>query len=98
MPAAIFTARPRRGGTANQGVAYKLDASGNETVLHSFIGRPDARDPVWGLARDASGDLYGATAEDASPPNPGGMSEWATNGLGIETCTLTHVVPKTARF
>jgi len=43
------------------GVVYKLDASGNETVLYSFTGGADGGSPVAGVIRDAFGNLYGTT-------------------------------------
>ncbi len=43
------------------GTVFKLDTSDNESVLYSFSGTPDAEDPFAGLARDAAGNLYGAT-------------------------------------
>ncbi len=50
------------GGTAGQGVVFKLDTNGAETVLHSFMGRPtDGSEPVAGLIQDAAGNLYGTT-------------------------------------
>jgi hypothetical protein len=39
---------------------FKLDTTGNETVLHSFTG-PDGQLPFHGLIRDAAGNLYGTT-------------------------------------
>jgi uncharacterized repeat protein (TIGR03803 family) len=55
-------------GTANQGgdsgfgVVFKVDPSGNQTVLHSFTGgSADGQYPAAGLTRDASGNLYGTT-------------------------------------
>jgi uncharacterized repeat protein (TIGR03803 family) len=42
------------------GVVFKLDQSGNETVLHSFTGGSDGSSPSSGLAIDAAGSLYGA--------------------------------------
>jgi len=45
------------------GTVFKVDAAGNETVLHSF-GRPgsdDGANPLAGLVRDAQGNLYGTT-------------------------------------
>jgi uncharacterized repeat protein (TIGR03803 family) len=45
------------------GTVFKVDAAGNETVLHSF-GRPgsdDGANPMAGLVRDAQGNLYGTT-------------------------------------
>jgi uncharacterized repeat protein (TIGR03803 family) len=47
------------GGTANAGVVYKLDPSGNETVLYSFTGRADGGFPSAGVIRDLAGNLYG---------------------------------------
>src|SRR2546421_458144 len=47
------------GGAANSGVVYKLDATGQETVLHSFTGAADGGNPVAGVIRDSAGNLYG---------------------------------------
>jgi len=41
------------------GVVFKIDPSGNETVLYAFTGGKDPEYPFAGLARDASGNLYG---------------------------------------
>lgn len=43
------------------GVIFKLDPSGNETVLYSFTGGSDGAYPGGGLIMDASGNLYGVT-------------------------------------
>jgi uncharacterized repeat protein (TIGR03803 family) len=48
------------GGASNLGTVYKVDATGHETVLHSFTGL-DGFLPYAGLARDAEGNLYGTT-------------------------------------
>ncbi len=48
------------GGAFNQGTIFKLDASGNETLLHTFTGGSDGGVPGR-LIRDAAGNLYGAT-------------------------------------
>ena len=50
------------GGRAGHGVVYKLDASGNETVLYSFTGGADGGNPYAALIRDSAGDLYGTTS------------------------------------
>jgi uncharacterized repeat protein (TIGR03803 family) len=42
------------------GVVFKVDTTGTETVLHSFIG-PDGRGPAAGLVLDKEGNLYGTT-------------------------------------
>ena len=53
----------RAGGGAGAGVVYKIDTSGNETVLYSFTGGGDGGYPLWVvLARDSAGNLYGTTA------------------------------------
>jgi uncharacterized repeat protein (TIGR03803 family) len=44
------------------GVVFKLDPSGNETVLHAFTGGTDGAFPLSGLVRDKAGNLYGVTA------------------------------------
>jgi uncharacterized repeat protein (TIGR03803 family) len=49
------------GGTANQGVVYKLDTTGHQTVLYTFMGG-DGGGPQAGVIRDSDGTLYGTTA------------------------------------
>ena len=50
------------GGTSGNGVVFKLDTSGKQTVLHKFAGDPrDGAFPQAGLIRDAVGNLYGTT-------------------------------------
>jgi uncharacterized repeat protein (TIGR03803 family) len=44
------------------GVVFKLDASGQETVLHSFTGGTDGATPQAGLVADKAGNLYGTAA------------------------------------
>ena len=42
------------------GTVFKLDTSGTETVLHTFIGYPsDGNGPGTPLVRDKAGNLYG---------------------------------------
>jgi uncharacterized repeat protein (TIGR03803 family) len=53
------------GGAFGKGTVFKLDATGKETVLHSFTG-PDGQYPVAGLIRDAAGNLYGTTKNGGS--------------------------------
>jgi uncharacterized repeat protein (TIGR03803 family) len=45
------------------GIVFKLDTSGNETVLHEFTGGTDGAWPDGGLAIDAAGSLYGTTQD-----------------------------------
>lgn len=49
------------GGATGAGVVFKLDESGNETVLYSFTGGADGGFPLGGLTRDAAGNFYGTT-------------------------------------
>jgi uncharacterized repeat protein (TIGR03803 family) len=49
------------GGPYGLGVVFKLDSSGNESVLHYFAGGADGANPYGGLLLDAAGDLYGTT-------------------------------------
>ena len=52
-----------QGGSTGAGVVFKVDPSGNETVLHNFTGGSDGSDPVGGLILDAAGNLYGTTGQ-----------------------------------
>jgi len=50
------------GGDSGLGTAFRLDKTGNETVLHSFRGtRADGAYPEAGFVRDSKGNLYGTT-------------------------------------
>ena len=49
------------GGPTDAGVVFKLDPSGNETILHYFKSNPDGAWPAAGLVRDPAGNLYGTT-------------------------------------
>lgn len=50
-----------QGGSVDGGTVFKIDTSGNETVLHSFTGHPDGRSPYASLILDTQGNLYGTT-------------------------------------
>jgi len=49
------------GGAAGHGTVFKLDKTGTETVLYSFMGGTDALAPNADLLRDAAGNLYGTS-------------------------------------
>jgi uncharacterized repeat protein (TIGR03803 family) len=52
------------------GVAFKVDATGQESVVYAFNGTPDAAWPLENdLTLDAAGNIYGTTAG-------GGASKW----------------------
>jgi uncharacterized repeat protein (TIGR03803 family) len=58
------------------GVVFKLDANGEETVLHDFTGGADGAFPFAGLAIDDSGNLYGTT-------QGGGATCFVTSTCGV---------------
>ena len=49
------------GGALGSGVVFKVDVSGNETVLYNFSGGTDGANPQSGLVADAAGNFYGTT-------------------------------------
>jgi uncharacterized repeat protein (TIGR03803 family) len=49
------------GGTSGAGVVYKLDASGNYTVLYNFTGGADGSNPYAGVTVGPGGNLWGTT-------------------------------------
>jgi len=54
------------GGTSNQGVVFKLDPTGQETVLYSFTGATDGGIPI-GRLLASGGSLYGITSAGGDP-------------------------------
>ena len=57
------------GGGFGYGTVFKVDPSGNETVLHTFTGPPDGFWPSAGLFLDAQGNLYGTTSAGGTDNN-----------------------------
>jgi len=57
-----------QGGSSNDGIVFKIDPQGKETILHTFTGSTtDGKYPTYGsLLRDAQGALYGVTEEGGS--------------------------------
>ena len=45
------------------GVIFKIDPSGNETVLYAFSGEQDGNSMSYGVTADPAGNLYGTTLE-----------------------------------
>jgi uncharacterized repeat protein (TIGR03803 family) len=43
------------------GIVFKVDPSGNETILFTFTGKRDGGQPVGGLILDSKGNLFGTT-------------------------------------
>ncbi len=68
------------GGSSGNGVVYKVDPSGTETVLYSFAGGTgDGCGPYGGLVRDKDGNLYGTTPS-CGASNLGTVFKVAKNG------------------
>ena len=59
------------GGTFGQGVVFRLDPSGKETVLHAFTGDRDGAAPVACLIHDRAGNFYGTTRLGGTDCFPG---------------------------
>ena len=68
------------GGTNFDGVIFKLDAAGNETVLYNFTAGSDGAGPVARLLRDRQGNLYGTTATGIYPFYGGSVFKLDTSG------------------
>src|SRR5271166_996272 len=63
------------GGAYGEGVVYKLDTAGSETLLYSFRGGSDGSYPNSELVPDSAGNLYGTTKE-------GGNGQCGSTGCG----------------
>ncbi len=62
------------------GTVYKVDSSGNETVLHRFTSGVDGEYPYAGLYRDGTGNLYGTTVNGGSAANYGTVYKVTRSG------------------
>lgn len=49
------------GGLYGYGTVFRIDSTGNETILHHFRGGNDGANPNAGVVEDAAGNLYGTT-------------------------------------
>jgi uncharacterized repeat protein (TIGR03803 family) len=49
------------GGASYAGVVFKVNSTGQETVLYNFTGGADGCGPEAGVIRDSAGNLYGTT-------------------------------------
>jgi uncharacterized repeat protein (TIGR03803 family) len=52
------------GGDNGVGTVFKMDSTGNVTILHSFANDFNGDQPYGGLLLDGQGNLYGTTLED----------------------------------
>jgi uncharacterized repeat protein (TIGR03803 family) len=64
------------------GVVFKVDSSGNESVLHAFTGGTDGAAPWGTVSQDAFGNLYGTTTGGGSS---GGGTVFMLDTTGKET-------------
>jgi len=68
------------------GVVFKVDPSGKQTVLHTFKGNSDGRQPYFGnLLRDKSGNLFGTTVYGGMKGNIGLGTAFEVATIGRET-------------
>jgi len=58
------------GGAVGVGTVFKVDKSGNETILYSFLGGTEGEYPYAGLIHDRDGNLYGTTVGSGGFRNP----------------------------
>jgi len=61
------------------GVVYKMDTSGNETVLYTFTGGADGASPNTYLTFDSAGNIYGVTNFRG---NPADCTQYGQTGCG----------------
>ena len=73
------------GGTSGNGVVYKLDKQGNETVLYSFAGLNDGSGPFGSLVRDTAGNLYGTTVSGGIPNCVQGVGQQCGTVFKVDT-------------
>jgi len=76
-----------QGGAANLGVVFKVDLSGQETVLHTFTGVLDGANPYGSVIADSQGNLYGTTFAGGSVFNAGVI--YKLDAAGNETILYT---------
>jgi uncharacterized repeat protein (TIGR03803 family) len=72
--------------SCNCGVVFRLDSSGNETVIHKFFGHGGGTEPFIGLL-DVGGVLYGTTLV-------GGDSSCNSGG----GCGVLYQISKTGKY
>jgi uncharacterized repeat protein (TIGR03803 family) len=61
-PAGNLYGTTARGGPKGYGTFFRIDASGHETILHSFLGgHDDGIDPAGPIVSDHAGNLFGTT-------------------------------------
>jgi uncharacterized repeat protein (TIGR03803 family) len=81
------------GGASGNGVVFKLDPKGRETVLYGFLGTTDGNGPAGSLVRDPDGNFYGETLaggdSSCDPYRNGCGVVFELNKAGKETVLYT---------
>jgi hypothetical protein len=70
---------------------FKVDSTGNETVLYRFAGGNDGANPVAAPVEDAAGNLYGTTQGNGAIPAVSTI--FKVDPSGQETVLFTVVCP-----
>jgi len=75
------------GGSQGKGTIFKIDPSGHETVLHSFLCCPPlGKNPVASLILDGAGNLYGTALNGGDQAENGTVFKLSPSG----TLTVLH--------
>jgi uncharacterized repeat protein (TIGR03803 family) len=95
----LYGATQNGGGTSNSGTVFKIDSTGEETVLHSFGGGARGSLPSRGVIRDSAGNIY-STTELGGDRNCGDQSGcgvvFKLSATGKETVLHTFTSTDTA--
>lgn len=76
------------GGTSNQGVVFKIDTAGHETVLYNFTSASDGGQPQTAMVMDAAGNLYGGVNMGGSA-GKGGIFKLTPSGAEVLLYSFT---------
>jgi uncharacterized repeat protein (TIGR03803 family) len=78
------------------GVVFKVNATGKETVLHTFTGGVDGYAPYGDLLRDQAGSLYGAASNGGDVS--GFCGDVVLNATGFLGCGTVFKLDRTGKF
>ncbi len=78
------------------GVVFKLDATGEESILHTFTGGADGYGPYGDLLRDKRGDLYGAASNGGDVS--GFCGDIVLNATGFLGCGTVFELDRAGKF
>ncbi len=78
------------GSVANSGTVFRIDAFGHYTVLYRFTGKADGKNPLSGVIRDASGNLFGTTYQGGTRYSGSG-TVFKLDSSGKETVLHTFI-------